>query len=129
MLHVFGTVFTAAVGILLRFIYPWSEESAAVAQIAPVGGSPGQKLKMLITPFLLWSLAEYVHGGQSAGRLLLINGIALLAGSLFLFSALLLAEKHSPADGRPSAPRDILLFLPAVGITFSLSYLLSFLWG
>ncbi|MFR7990152.1 MAG: DUF6512 family protein [Anaerovoracaceae bacterium] len=118
--QLFGTAFTVLLGILLRFIYDWSGESRLVALIAPAGDSPAEKEKMLATPFLLWTMIQYVHFGQTVSGFLPAKFLALLSGGLFFLFSFRLVPRLRPLFGLPSSTLDLLLLLPASALTFAL---------
>ncbi len=64
MFMLFGMVFCFFFGVLLHFVYGWSRNSLLVAFIAPTNESLFEHLKLLMTPFLIWTLVEYAYYGQ-----------------------------------------------------------------
>jgi len=115
MYMLLGMVFTFFFGVLLHFIYGWSRNSLLVAFIAPTNESLFEHLKLLMTPFLLWALAEYVHYGQFMhafvpGKVLgLWLGFVLMIGLHLLYVRLL---------GRKVTAMDIGIFAVAVFAAF-----------
>ena len=64
MYMLIGLVFTFFFGVVLHFVYGWSRNSLLVAFIAPTNESLFEHLKLLLTPFLIWSMVEYAYYGQ-----------------------------------------------------------------
>ena len=90
-----GMIFTFFLGILLHFVYDWSRNSLLVAFIAPTNESLFEHLKLLMTPYLIWALAEYAHYGQYMhafvpGKVIgLWLGFVLMIGLHLLYTAIL----------------------------------------
>ena len=110
-----GMIFTFFLGILLHFVYDWSRNSLLVAFIAPTNESLFEHLKLLMTPYLIWALAEYAHYGQYMhafvpGKIIgLWLGFALMIGLHLLYVGLL---------GRRVVALDVGLFGVAVFAAF-----------
>lgn len=118
MFMLFGMVFCFFFGVLLHFVYGWSRNSLLVAFIAPTNESLFEHLKLLMTPFLLWSLAEYAYYGQYMhafvpGKVIgLWLGFALMIGLHLLYVQLL---------GRRVVWMDIGIFAVSVFAAFVVS--------
>ena len=118
MFMLFGMVFCFFFGVLLHFVYGWSRNSLLVAFIAPTNESLFEHLKLLMTPFLLWSLAEYAYYGQYMhafvpGKVIgLWLGFALMIGLHLLYVQLL---------GRRVVWMDIGVFAVSVFAAFVVS--------
>ena len=95
MYMLFGMVFTFFFGVLLHFVYGWSRNSLLVAFIAPTNESLFEHLKLLMTPFMIWTLVEYAYYGQYMhafvpGKVLgLWLGFVLMIGLHLLYVGLL----------------------------------------
>ncbi|MBR4020520.1 MAG: hypothetical protein IKI99_04335 [Firmicutes bacterium] len=95
MMMLCGMVFTFFFGVVLHFVYGWSRNSLLVAFIAPVNESLFEHLKMLMTPYGIWALAEYAHYGQYMhafvpGKVIgLWLGFVLMIGLHLLYESLL----------------------------------------
>lgn len=94
MFMLLGMVFTFVLGVLLHFVYQWSGRSLLVAFVAPTNESLFEHLKLLMTPYLLWALAEYTYYGQymhafvPAKVIGLWLGFALMIGLHLLYTGL-----------------------------------------
>lgn len=95
MFMLFGMVFCFFFGVLLHFVYGWSRNSLLVAFIAPTNESLFEHLKLLMTPFMIWTLVEYAYYGQYMhafvpGKVLgLWLGFVLMIGLHLLYVGLL----------------------------------------
>lgn len=111
-----GMIFTFFLGILLHFVYDWSRNSLLVAFIAPTNESLFEHLKLLMTPYLIWALAEYAHYGQYMhafvpGKVIgLWLGFALMIGLHLLYTAIL---------GRKIVALDVTVFAVAILAAFT----------
>ena len=55
-----GLFLTLIFGNLLHFVYDWSGQSIAAAVFAAVNESTWEHMKLLVTPWVIWSLVEAV---------------------------------------------------------------------
>ena len=53
-----GVIFTIAFGVLLHFVYDWSNESIFVASFSAVNESIWEHMKILFFPMFLFSIIE-----------------------------------------------------------------------
>lgn len=124
MIEIFGIVFTLIIGTLLHFVFEWSGRNFLVAFIAPTNESVFEHLKLLVTPFLLWSLIEYVHYGQFAETFIPAKTAGLFAG---MFTMVFLFYAYTAICGRNFLIVDIGLFILSVLVAFAVShYLMNF---
>lgn len=63
--EVLGLLFVLAAGNLLHFVYDWTGQSPVVGALAAVNESVWEHMKLLTTPWVLWSIAELVAVGRS----------------------------------------------------------------
>ena len=118
MFMLIGMIFTFFFGVLLHFVYDWSRRSLLVAFIAPTNESLFEHLKLLMTPFLLWTLVEYAYYGQYMhafvpGKVIgLWLGFGLMIGLHLLYTGLW---------GRSVVAVDIGIFALAVFAAFAAS--------
>ena len=119
MIEILGIFFTVVIGILLHFTYEWSGRSLLVSFLAPVNESLFEHLKLLVTPYLLWTMAEYVHYGQFADGFIPAKTIGLLAGIFFI---VLGSRLCTAITGKNSLPAHIVLFVCSVFLSFFLSW-------
>ena len=133
MFLLFGILFTSVLGILLHYTYEWSGRNLLVAFLAPTNESYFEHLKLLLTPYLLWTLAEYVYYGQYMHAFIPAKVLSLYTG-MFLMIALHLAYEtlftaFAPRPAKSAAPcpakhpsvwGSVLVFLFAVVTAFTL---------
>ena len=118
MFMLLGMVFTFFFGVLLHFVYGWSRNSLLVAFIAPTNESLFEHLKLLMTPFLLWALAEYAHYGQYMHAFVPGKVIGLWLGFLLMLGLHLL---YVSLLGRRVVWLDVGIFAVAVFSAFVVS--------
>ena len=124
MIEICGMIFTAVIGCLLHFTYEWSGRSFLVTLIAPTNESIFEHLKLLLTPYLLWMLNEYVRYGRFMENFILSKLLGVLAGmALIIFGFF----AYTALCGRNFLLADIFLFFLSVAVSFGLSYLLMIL--
>ena len=58
--EVLGLIFVLAAGNLLHFVYDWSGQSPVVGALAAVNESTWEHMKLLTTPWVLWSIVELI---------------------------------------------------------------------
>ena len=121
MIEIYGIFFTFGLGVLLHFTYEWSGRSLLISFLAPTNESVFEHLKLLLTPFLLWSLNEYVHYGQFTQNFIPAKTIGFLAGIVFI---VLCFYSYTAICGRNFLPADIGIFAASVVIAFSSSHAL-----
>ncbi len=121
MIEIFGVIFTLIVGTLLHYTYEWSGSSLLLSFIAPTNESVFEHLKLLMTPFLLWTLNEYVHYGQFMKNFIPAKTIGLIAGIVFI---ILFFYGYTALLGRNYLAMDIASFAISVFIAFGLSHVL-----
>ncbi len=115
MYMLIGMVFTFFLGVLLHFVYDWSRNSLLVAFIAPTNESLFEHLKLLMTPYLLWALAEYAHYGQFMHAFVPGKVIGLWLGFLLMIGLHLL---YVGLLGRRVVALDVTIFGVAVFAAF-----------
>ena len=57
--EVLGLIFVLAAGNLLHFVYEWCGESPIAGALASVNESTWEHMKLLTTPWVLWSIVEF----------------------------------------------------------------------
>ena len=121
MIEFYGAIFTIIIGAMLHFTYEWSDRSLWIAFVAPTNESVFEHLKLLMTPFLLWTLHEYVRYGQFIKSFIPAKTAGLLAGMLFM---VLLFYAYTTLGGKNDLAVDILLFIGSVVTAFAVSHAL-----
>lgn len=59
-----GFIFTGIIGVLLHFLYEWTNESIIVAPVCAVNESIWEHMKLLFVPMFVFALAEYKFIGK-----------------------------------------------------------------
>lgn len=121
MIEIYGIVFTLIIGTLLHFVFEWSGRNLLVSFIAPTNESVFEHLKLLVTPFLLWSLIEYVHYGQFSETFIPAKTAGLFAG---MFTMVFVFYAYTAIFGRNFLIADIGLFILSVLVAFAVSHYL-----
>ena len=75
-----GLFVTLILGNLLHFVFDWSGENRIVAAFAAVNESTWEHMKLLVIPWVVWSLVEAVVLRDSRRPVLLARARGLLAG-------------------------------------------------
>lgn len=107
--EVLGLLFVLAVGNLLHFVYDWTGQSPVVGALAAVNESVWEHMKLLTTPWVLWSIAELVAVGRSG----LLAGLAAISMLFYTYQGVL---------GRDLMWLDIAIFQIAVLLGFWVSW-------
>ncbi len=78
--EVLGLIFVLAAGNLLHFVYDWSGQSPVVGALASVNESTWEHMKLLTTPWVLWSIVELIALRRTGLPVLTARAAGLLAG-------------------------------------------------
>ena len=106
-----GLLWTLAAGNLLHFVYQWTGESTVAGLFAAVNESTWEHMKLLVIPWVVWSLVEAVVLRDSRRPVLLARAMGLLAGVLFIPTVY---YTYTGALGVSSMIVDVVLFQAAV---------------
>ena len=112
-------LFVLAAGNLLHFVYDWTGQSPVVGALAAVNESVWEHMKLLTTPWVLWSIAELVAAGRSGLRVTAARAAGLLAG---LAAIPMLFYTYQGVLGRDLMWLDIAIFQIAVLLGFWVSW-------
>ena len=87
-----GLFLTLIFGNLLHFVYDWSGQSIAAAVFAAVNESTWEHMKLLVTPWVIWSLVEAVALRGSRRPVLMARalGVSSMIADVVLFQAAVL---------------------------------------
>lgn len=123
MLMYIGIVFTFILGLILHETYRWSGRNLLVAFLAPTNESLFEHLKMLLTPYLIWMLVEYVYYGQFMHAFVPAKVLGLWLGMCLIIGLYLAYEWAAGGAGRvsPEAPAvwpKVLIYAVAVVSAF-----------
>ena len=117
-MKIYGMLFVVVIGTLLHFTYEWSGKNPFIAVIAPIDQSIFQQLKLLFTPYMLWTLVEYEHYGQYEKNFIPIKAVSLFAGMIIIVLILKLLPKSEDWI-------DIAALLVSVPVAFTADHLLT----
>ena len=78
--EVLGLIFVLAAGNLLHFVYEWCGESPIAGVLASVNESTWEHMKLLTTPWVLWSIVEFAALRRTGLPVLTARAAGLLAG-------------------------------------------------
>lgn len=117
--EVAGLFFTLIWGNLFHFVFDWSGESAAVAAIAAVNESVWEHIKLLVVPWVLWSVVETLALRRSRINILGSRAAALLLGVIYIPAVY---YTYVGASGSNVAIINIIIFQLAVLLAFFVSW-------
>lgn len=75
-----GFLFTAAVGVLLHFVYEWSGGSAVAAVFSAVNESTWEHMKLLFWPLFVFSLVQVGCLGRNYPNFPAVRAVSMLVG-------------------------------------------------
>ena len=75
-----GFVFVIIAGTLLHFVYHWTGQNRIVGLFSPVNESTWEHLKLLFTPMLLNSIAEYFVIGNQFSNFIAAKMLGIVFG-------------------------------------------------
>lgn len=118
--EVAGLFFALIWGNLFHFVYDWSGQNSLVAAIAAVNESVWEHVKLLILPWVLWSVVEAIAlRGSRDGNVLIARALGLVAGVVFIIAAY---YTYVGATGMNVDIVNILIFQVAVLLAFFVSW-------
>lgn len=85
--EVAGLFFTLVWGNLFHFVFRWTGENVVVGAIAAVNESVWEHVKLLIVPWVLWSVVSCAAQRRSRGSVLAPRAAALAVGVLCIPAA------------------------------------------
>lgn len=75
-----GFVFTGVFGVLLHFLYDWTNESVFIAPFSAVNESTWEHMKLLFYPMVVFAFIEYRFVGKSYKNYWCVKVLGLLVG-------------------------------------------------
>lgn len=109
--EVAGLFAVILLGNTLHFVYDWTGQARWAAYISAVNESTWEHMKLLMIPWVVWSLVEAVVLRDSRRPVLLARAMGLLAGVLLIPTVY---YTYTGALGVSSMIVDVLLFQAAV---------------
>ena len=79
-----GFVFTGIFGVLLHFLYDWTNKSVFIAPFSAVNESTWEHMKLLFYPMVVFSFIEYKLVGKSYKNYWCVKVIGLLVGLMVI---------------------------------------------
>lgn len=116
-----GIIFTAILGTLWHFLYPWSRQNFLVGFFAPVNESTWEHLKLLFFPMLLFILYQSQRHSYHRRNILSSGFIGILTG---LIAIPLFFYGYQAILGESFIVIDIFIFLVSVCLAFTVYYYL-----
>ena len=116
-----GIIFTILFGSAVHFIYAWTGKKKAVGALAAVNESVWEHLKLIFTPMLFFSAAEYCFVGKLLPNYFAAKFLAILFGMACI---IVLFYTYSGIMGTNYLWVDILTFIIAAVIAHT-----CFLWA
>lgn len=113
--EVLGLIFVLVAGNLLHFVYEWCGESPIAGVLASVNESTWEHMKLLTTPWGLWSIVELIALRRTGLPVLTARAAGLLAG---LAAIPLLFYGYQGVLGRDIMWLDVAIFQIAVLLGF-----------
>lgn len=117
--HIAGVIFTSLVGSLLHFVYDWSGGAFIAALFTAVNESTWEHLKLLVFPYLLFSLIEYFVYGKQFPNFFSAKFFGVLAGMLTIT---VLFYTVSGVFGKSPAALNIAIFILGVIAAYLVSF-------
>lgn len=114
-----GFVFTGIVGVLLHFLYEWTNESVVVAPFAAVNESTWEHMKLLFIPLFIFALIQWKLRGRHYEDFWQVKLLGTLAG---LITIPLIFYTYTGALGKSADWFNIAIFFIAAAVTFCLEY-------
>lgn len=116
-----GFAFTGAAGVLLHFLYDWTDRSILVAPFAAVNESIWEHMKLLFFPMFIFSLLEYKFIGKEYKNF----WCAKLAGTIMgLLLIPMIYYTYTGVFGVNADWFNIVIFFIAAGTAYYLENLL-----
>ena len=117
--EVAGLFFVLIWGNLFHFVFDWSGENELLGAIAAVNESTWEHMKLMIVPWVLWSVVEALALRRCRIHVLAPRAAALLVGTLFIPVAY---YTYVGISGANVAIINIIIFQLAVLLAFFLSW-------
>jgi len=114
-----GFIFTVLLGGLLHFTYAWSGENPIIGALSAVNESTWEHLKLLVTPMLLFWVAEYIAYGSRQKNFIPVRFLSILLG---MVSIVVLFYTYSGITGQHYLWLDIAIFILSVLIAYWFGY-------
>lgn len=115
-----GFVFAGIFGVLLHFLYDWTQQSIFIAPFSATNESTWEHMKLLFFPAFIFALIEYKFLGKDYKNYWCAKLFGILSGLLLIP---ILFYTYTGALGKSVDWFNIVIFFIAIGVTFYLEYL------
>lgn len=109
--QIIGFIFTAAFGTLLHFVYEWLGSPVYAAIFSAVNESVWEHVRLLMIPYLLFTLIEFVMYGRYINNFAPVKCLGLILGMLVIIAGY---YTINGVFGESGTAVDICLFYLAV---------------
>ncbi len=116
-----GFVFTGIAGVLLHFLYDWTNQSLFTAPFSAVNESIWEHMKLLFFPMLVFSLIEYKYIGKECENFWCVKAVGTTIGLLLIP---VLYYTYTGIFGINADWFNITIFFIAAGMAYYLENLL-----
>ncbi|MBR5438097.1 MAG: hypothetical protein IKV21_04180 [Clostridia bacterium] len=110
-----GFIFTGVTGVLLHFLYEWTDESLFVAAFSAVNESTWEHMKLLFVPLFVFTFIEESFMGKDYGNFMWAKAVGTVAG---LLTVPFLYYTYKGALGLSADWFNIAIFFIAAAVTF-----------
>ena len=109
-------------GVLMHFLYEWTEYNYLAGLISPVNESTWEHLKLLFLPVLIFTIFEYFYIGRLFPAFITARTIGCTVGLLFIVA---FYYTYTGIIGEHYLWMDILTFFLGVILCYSLTWYLT----
>ncbi|MCD7872462.1 MAG: DUF6512 family protein [Clostridiales bacterium] len=113
-----GFIFVCFLGTLSHFFFDWSGENRFIGLFCPVNESVWEHLKLIYTPYLIWSIFELFKLKQKAG-FFFAKSVGIFCGMFVIISVFYI---YTGATGNENMVIDIISFLAGSAAAFIISF-------
>lgn len=114
-----GFVFTCSSGILLHFLYDWTDENVIAAVFSAINESTWEHMKLMFYPSAIFSIIQYKFIGT---QIPFYWSVKLTGLSLSLILIPVLYYTYTGVLGINTAPINIFLFFLSAATAFGVEY-------
>jgi len=116
-----GFIFTGIAGVLLHFLFDWSNQSIFVAPFSAVNESIWEHMKLLFFPMFIFALIEYKFIGNDYENIWCAKLVAIITGLLLIP---IIYYTYTGVFGVNADWFNIIVFFVAVGTAYYIENLL-----
>lgn len=116
-----GFIFTGIGGVLLHFLYDWTDSSVFVAPFSAVNESIWEHMKILFFPMFVFALIEYMFIGKEIKDFWCIKLVGVLSGLILIPT---IYYTYTGISGVNVDWLNIIIFFISTGLVYWLENLL-----